>query len=156
MTENDKKNIAVDAPDEEAVKSYNAIVKEAELIDIRLVGFNFKMQPQYYEYTDGGKKGKSKKSFGVEISPVNYDPDTTSLGSEFEWRLEVTGGKRKLLTITANYFVVYGNVPAVGAEHHKTFMQRVGRFATFPYFRSLVSQMSWESKAELPILPVLK
>ncbi len=35
------------------------------------------------------------------------------------------------------------------------FVERVGKFATYPYFRAHCSQLSWESGADLPILPVI-
>ncbi|WP_368649813.1 hypothetical protein [Brucella intermedia] len=141
---------------EEARAAYNLIVKSAELGDIRLVGLNFKVNPAYYETIEEDGKRKPKNSFGVEISKPAYDADNQILGADFEWKVEITASRKKLLTISATFLAVYFNVPESDAKHHSAYLHRVGRFATYPYFRSLVAQMSWESHTELPVLPVLK
>ena len=138
---------------EAALEAYNEIVENAELGDIRLVELHFDVKPVYYD-DDGRPKHKAK--FNCNISNISYDEEPASLGGLIEWSVSIEMGRKKLLSIKAAYIVIYDNVPNVGQNHSEAYFRKVGRFATYPYFRSVVSQLSWASRAELPTLPVLK
>ncbi|SOC46244.1 hypothetical protein SAMN05892877_12170 [Rhizobium subbaraonis] len=141
-----------------ALNAYNAVVEHAELLDIRLTDLKFSVKPKFYPLMEAERSGEVslQRSFDVDVSDSGYDPEIGSLGGVFTWRLKVSQSRTKLLTVDASFFVVYRNVPEVERQHADAYLQRVGRFATYPYFRSLVAQMSWESASELPIMPVLK
>lgn len=137
----------------QALAAYNQIVDKAEIGDIRLIGLNFDIKPAYYSGDDAGKR---KAKFNCDIHDVSYDAESQVLGGIFEWTISVTEGRKKVLTVTAHYFAVYDDTPDVGFEHCEAFFKKVGRFATYPYFRGVVAQLSWASRADLPILPVLR
>ena len=61
-----------------------------------------------------------------------------------------------LFCVNARYMIVYKTSRNVEKEYAIAFLKNVGRFATFPYFRSLASHYSSASAADFPILPVLK
>lgn len=134
-----------------AVEAYNAIVGAATLGDIKLVDLNFNVKTKYFD-----ESKKAKASYDHEISEIHYDAESQTLGGMFSWRVTVEKGRSKALLVRAVYLVIYDNVPDVGAVHAEAYFRRVGRFATYPYFRTTVSQLSWASGAELPILPVLR
>lgn len=145
------------APDD--VAEYNALVRECELSDIRLVNLKFDTKPAYFSAIRAETEGNGQlvRAFDGQMSDIFYDEETQTLGGQFDWSTEVRSGKKKLLKVEARYLVVYGNVPDVAAaETRERYIQRVGKFATYPYYRSLVSQISWGSKTDLPIMPVLK
>jgi hypothetical protein len=141
-----------------ALEAYNAVVADAELSDIRLVSVDFRIRPEYYDLVrnEKVKKLKLKRTFAGEFSNFSFDPKTKMLGGQFEWSISTVSARKKPLQVTVVYFIAYKNVPDVDITHSKAFISRVGRFATYPYFRALVSQLSWESKANLPTMPVLK
>lgn len=157
MTEiRDAEERTQDAPDD--VAEYNGLVRDAELADIRLVDLKFNVKPEYFAGLRDEAEGKKAltRAFDSTISDLFHEEEARTIGGQFDWVTEVRSGKKKLLRIEARFLVVYGNVPEVSHEAKERYIQRVGRFATYPYFRSLVSQLAWESKAELPIMPVLK
>lgn len=138
---------------ETALAAYNDVVERAELSDIKLIDLNFKIKPVYF---DPEVRDKAKRSFNVATSNFFYDEETLMLGGMFEWEVKAEAARKRIFVAKAVYLVVYDNVPNVGTVHSEAFLTRVGRFATYPYFRSLVSQVSWASGAEVPIMPVLK
>jgi preprotein translocase subunit SecB len=89
------------------------------------------------------------------VSPF-YSAEKGILAGDFKWHVDVRKGKQKLVSVTATYSIIYRNVPRVEEEHAQAFLSRVGRFATYPYFRALVARLSAEANANLPILPVLR
>ncbi len=78
------------------------------------------------------------------------------LAGKFKWDVTIKKGRKKLLVIEAVYLVVYQNVPTVPEEPALAFLQKVGKFATYPYFRALVATLAAYARADIPILPVLK
>ena len=140
------------------VEAYNKVVAEAELHDIRLLELRFKVKPEYYGCLKDESEGKKKieRSYETEFVELSYDSDQRTLGGQFIWSVDATIGRKKLLTLSATLFVFYSKVPDVSEEVLEKYVNRVGRFATYPYFRGLVARMSWESQADLPIMPVLK
>ncbi|GES45815.1 hypothetical protein RsS62_50670 [Rhizobium dioscoreae] len=142
----------------EALEAYNLIVEHADLLDIRLMDLKFSVKPEYFaalrEDEEGGRP--LSRSFDGELTAINYDSESKTLGGHFTWLTTVTISKKKLLKVEAQYFVVYSGVPEVAKAHLEAYLQRVGRFASYPYFRGLVAHLSWESNAELPVMPVIK
>lgn len=64
---------------------------------------------------------------------------------------------RKLLKCKCDYNVIYGfNEGNISESAARSFGTHIAQFTAYPYFRQHVSQLSWESGADLPILPVLK
>lgn len=141
-----------------ALAAYNQVVEKAELTDIRLVDLKLSVKPKYYTVVQDEESGGKRVQRGFEhtLKEVFFDGETGSLGGRFDWSISVTAARKKLFSIDASFLIAYHDVPDVGREHVEAYLRRVGRFATYPYFRSLVSTLSWESKAELPIMPVLR
>lgn len=142
---------------EAAIAAYNEVVANAELADISLISLNFFVKPEYYSAMSGDAEGrKVKLEFGDNFGAFFYKEDAAMLGGQFEWSIDANFGRKKLLNIKAEFLIAYRNVPNVGQSHMEAFVKRVGKFATYPYFRALVSQISWGSRVDLPVLPVLK
>lgn len=141
-----------------ALAAYNSVVENAELQDIRLVSLDFSVQPEYYAALRRSPVAKKqlKKVYDSGFSQFAYDSKTKILGGSFDWLITISESRKKLLVVKVSYKVTYRNVPDVGDVHSAAFVRRVGKFATYPYFRALVAQLSWEAKAELPVMPVLK
>lgn len=142
-----------------AVLAYNAVVADAVLADLRLTESRFKIQKSFYALRGREReirKPLTKREFDSELVAPIYSADKGILAGEFKWTVDVRKGKQKLVFIAATYFILYRNVPKVEEEHAKAFLARVGRFATYPYFRALVARLSAEANADLPILPVLR
>lgn len=141
-----------------ALEAYNSVVEHAQLLDIRLTDFKFSVKPRYYEAIEEENAGEVSltRTFDHDVTDIGFDPEIGALGGRFNWTLRVLRGKTKLVSVEGSFFVAYSDVPNVERQHAEAYLRKVGRFATYPYFRSVVAQMSWESSASLPVMPVLK
>lgn len=149
---------ASDVKETSDVEIYNDLVAKAEIGDIRLVEMKYSVKPEYFGalHRERNDELQLTRSFEGVLTDVRYDENTKTLGGQFDWTTKVISGRKKLLQCEAKYFVIYERVPPTDIVVAEKYLLRVGRFATYPYFRSLVSQLSWESQADLPIMPVLK
>lgn len=132
-------------------EDYKAVVNSAKLATINLVKCNFNIEEEYYLET----KAK-KNTYSVKIHNGTYDDENGIAAGNFVWNLAVLSGRKKLLSLTADYLLVYENIKDMKVDAVIAFVHKVGSFATYPYFRSHVSHMSWASNAELPIMPILR
>lgn len=140
-------------------KKYNAVIQSAELVDIRLTSSKFDVKDEYYLLKRGGKnENKKVLKFEMGGTLVEFDYlDTEGLVfGHFEWSAFGNKGRRRLLSIKSRYLVIYTAAKDLEAPYVEAFLANVGRFASFPYFRSLVATYSAAASADLPILPVLR
>lgn len=140
------------SPDD-AKRAYNQVVEHAQLSSIQLISNSFFVKPGYFSTTNLKSR---RNSFNHTFVDVHYNSELKILGGQINWMVEVKQSRTKLLSVDSTYLVAYVNVPDVGDAHSHAFFTRVGKFATFPYFRALVSRLVAEADADLPILPVLK
>lgn len=140
------------------IDKYNEVVASAELGDISLVNANFSLDTEYFAKRSEAEEGEGSIEFlkNLKIQELTYEEKEGFVGASFNWSLEVKSKRKQLLKLDCEYICYYTNVPGMDREVVEVFMKRVGRFATYPYFRSLASQMSWASGTDLPLLPVLK
>jgi hypothetical protein len=141
------------------IKKYNAVVKSADLVDIRLLSSKFDVKTEYFtlkQAEEDEQKKRIKHAFGWDLSRFSYSQETGHMFGHLEWSATSTRGKKTLLTIKATYLIVYTAGEDLEEEYVSAFLSNVGRFATFPYFRSLVATYSAAASADLPLLPILK
>ena len=141
-----------------ARREYSKVVESAELMDISLFASDFLIEDGYFEILGEARKNRQQLDFFCQckLSVVEYDTDSGILLGQFDWKACAKKDETKLLEVNGRYVICYECKSKVNAEAAKRFMSRVGRFATFPYFRSLVGLYNTSSGAELPVLPVLK
>lgn len=134
------------------VRKYNEVVRNADLIDIKMISSNFRVEPEYY--IDKAKRRLEYSSGYPKWVDFN-DEEGFALGT-FDWEVRCKHGRKTVLSIKARYMIIYNINREVEPKYARDFVANVGRFAIFPYFRSLVSQYSAASSTDLPLLPVLK
>lgn len=137
-------------------EAYNKVAKAAKLQLIMLTESSFTMQPEFVANKSKLEDGKKYKlSFGSSIANSVYKADSGLASCEWTWTVTAKAEKRKALSIQATYYILYDDVVDCEADAVNRYLRRVARFATYPYFRAHVSQVSWESGADLPILPTI-
>lgn len=141
---------------EAATKAYDQVVASARMVDVRLLKYDFEVKPEYYASRLGTANEGVQLSYDHEFASINYYADDGLLIGEIHWAVSGKLGRKTPLKIKAVYMIVYANVPDVGIQHSGEFMKRVGRMASYPYFRAFVAQTSWASQADLPTLPILR
>jgi len=136
--------------------AYNAVVAASELRDISLMHCHFDLEPAYYDAV--GKGEALQHMFADEVVAFDFDSDDGVATIGFDWRLEVRtpDADEPVLELVATYLVMYTELAGQDEDAVRAFTSRVGRFATYPYFRALASQMSWAADAPMPIMPVLR
>jgi hypothetical protein len=143
---------------------YNEVVRISQLSELRLVGSRFKMKPAYLDKLHGGREldmGYSSEAlffeYNGEVSTTvfRWEAFVLPAGEMDENDVETRKKDEGLLYISCDYLVGY-NIPDANKDAVKAFVERVGEFATFPYFRAMTAHYGWESGSELPTLPVLK
>ena len=84
---------------------------------------------------------------------VNVEDDFVA--GKFQWHAEVKIKRRSCLRIKSEYLLVYSGLKGKDYMHVEYFFRKVGRFATYPYFRSHFSHHTSESGLVIPPLPTL-
>jgi hypothetical protein len=75
--------------------------------------------------------------------------------SDEERAKDVTPDGDLLLEIKAMYFVGYSQLGEHRPDVAARFIEQIAEMASYPYFRSLVAQLTWAAGITLPILPVI-
>jgi hypothetical protein len=133
---------------------YNDVVAKAALAGITLVSADFKIEPSFYAPP---KPEESRElSFNGELAHFSFDGADGRAVGIFTWWMEARASDAVALKTTASYTIQYEGLAGQEEMAVRAFVARVGRFATFPYFRALASQFNWESGAGLPPMPVLR
>lgn len=157
-TNPEAKRTKVQAKQKFDIEKYNAVVDAAELADVSLISCDFHIQPEYFEQKalqkDGA--GKLKYSFGGTLGGFQFHSEEGLVGGEYAWNLTARAGRKHLAKLRCVYICYYTGLEGHDEAAAIAFLKRVGRFATFPYFRAFTSQISWNSGADLPILPVVR
>jgi len=142
----------VDAPAESGFKAaeYNAVATAAELLEIRLLKSGFAVEPEFYAAQD-----EARLSFGREVVSCSFDPQDGTVAAIFRYHVFGKQGRSKLLKCEAEYVVIYSIPPSSPEEAARGYCRNVGAFAAYPYFRALVSQLTWGAGITLPPLPAI-
>jgi hypothetical protein len=135
-------------------KKYNAVVAAANLSAVILMRSNFEMDAEYLPANISREK-RPKFTTDWNFVSVDFDADEGIATGIFQFDLRVKFGRKNLLKISSSYLVAYDDLFNHDEEIVSVFLKRVGRFAAYPYFRALVSQYSWSSEANLPVLPII-
>ena len=118
----------------------------------------FNIDPSYHK-EKGDKNTGLKNSFHCTIVDFYFSNEKGFLSAEMNWVLTIKKGNKHLLKCSVTYAIMYSDVIDLGdgrVEVYEAFINRVGKFATYPYFRSITSHLGNEARAGIPIMPILK
>lgn len=139
-------------------EEYRKAFNSAELVSIVLVELRFVNDGS--AYLAALKSDEATHAFDGYSRPPNFSEGT--LVAEFAWSVTVTvSGKNKVsstkvVEILAKYEAIYAFASDVVPEAAAAFAYRVGKLATFPYFRSLAATLGAAAGLPLPVLPVIR
>lgn len=132
-------------------KAYNELVAHARLQGLRLTGTKFDLRPHAlvddrdrwaYRITDA-------------LRDWHLDQEELLLRGQYAYTAECVEGRRKPVALSATYLVTYSLSAACEDDAAQAFLQRVGRFSCYPYFRALFGILTEQSGLQLPPLPVI-
>jgi hypothetical protein len=134
------------------VRAYNAAVAVANLVEVRLVSSSFVAKP----HPEADKEGSSA-TIEDQVRAHQFNEGSGTSFTVFEWKLSGSAASPPTeLRLRADFLLVYDGLEGVDAETVERLVRRVGRFASYPYFRAFVSQMGGMGCLELPPLPMLR
>lgn len=129
---------------------YNAVVQGAHLIDVALISSDFAIKPDFF-----ADEGNRKLSTAYER--LNCEFQNSILILLVRFNATAKQGNKKLLKCRADYNVVFEVLGGdVNPEAAKAFGSHMAQFTAYPYFRQHVAALSWESGADLPVLPIIR
>lgn len=129
---------------------YNRIVNGAHLLDVALTKSTFDIKPEYFSDRPGRHKLAS------DFLIVGSDCDAGVLIIVAKFCAKARKGRKIVLKTEAVYNIVFSVPDDADCAAAVAFGRHMARFTAYPYFRAHVSQQSWESGAELPLLPIIK
>lgn len=135
------------------VRAYNAAVAAARLAAIRLVRSRFSSRSPDQAVAESTPSA----SIDDRIRFHRFEEDAGRAFTVFEWELECQLPTPPFhVSIVASFMVIYDGLEGVSAETVERLVSRIGRFASYPYFRTFVAQTSGMAELDLPPLPMLR
>jgi hypothetical protein len=130
---------------------YNRLVAHAKVQAIRLIGSRYDIKPVAFSASREGW------DYNVTNQLLDWHCDNDALLLRGTWAYTATcmQGRRKLLTVTAKYLVTYRLNAECDPEAGRQFLERVGRFAAYPYFRGTFAMLTQQSGIMLHPLPII-
>lgn len=137
---------------EERLRNYNLVVDSAELVSVQLVRSNFEVKPEFFRSADARKN----LGYDAQVESVDFSPESGVAMAFLTFSVDSKKGKKKLLSSTAKYLVVYDELTECDPDAVEAFIRRVATFAAYPYFRSHFASLDWAATTRLPPLPVMR
>ncbi len=130
---------------------YNHVVDNAEMVTIQLRRQDFDVDGEFYnpEVTE------RRLSFDKACLGCSYDPEASMVAGTFRFSVGAKAGRKTVLKNVADYLVVYEFSEPVDEAAAKAFCTRVGLYAAYPYYRSLIASLSAAANLNLPTLPMI-
>lgn len=131
---------------------YNRVVARAELDQIVLLRCK-------YDVTDFLEKKDLRplnKSIESAYKNIALSESRGIIAGEVQWSMQIPGEGKPKFKVMASFGISYTGVAGRNEMAAGAFFARVARFATYPYFRALVSHLSWSSGLHIPPLPIIR
>ncbi len=132
---------------------YEQVSKAARLREVKLVSSSYHVKPQAFAVSEDDDK--VKKKFMGKVVQFHLDADAGIAWGRLEWLAEVKISRQTVIKLVAEYLLVYSEVDGCDPEHTSYYFKKVGRFATYPYFRALFSHHIGETGIAMAPLPTL-
>lgn len=129
---------------------YNKVVDVAEIASVSMVNLKFEVKPSFFS------NKKRNLQYDGDVLRIDYDKENGHAIVLLDFTVQSKTGKTKTLLCKAEYIVAYRGIKDCKADAVETFLNRVGVFAAYPYFRSLFASLDWAANTSMPILPVMR
>lgn len=130
---------------------FNEVVASARLLGLRLTGSNLNVKPEAI----AEERDKWTYNIAAALEDWHLDCDTRTLRGYFAYKVACVENRRRPVTLSATYLATYRLSRDCVEESAIAFLNRVGRFSAYPYFRALFAILTEQSGLQLPPLPVM-
>lgn len=135
-------------------EQYAKVSCAARLKEIKLINSAYMVRPEAFGAFDDPES--YKHSYSGKCADFFFNEDDGLAMGRFQWQAEIKSGRKTCLKLGAEYLVLYSGIFDCDAAHVEAYFTKVGRFATYPYFRALFSHHIGESGLPFPPLPTLR
>ncbi len=132
---------------------YNKVSCSARLREIKLIASSYMVRPEAFEVAQD--LNNLKNSFSGKCTDFIYDAEDGLAWGRFQWVAEIKSGRKACLKLSSEYLVLYSDIYDCDEPHVEAYFRKIGRFATYPYFRASFSHNIGETGILLPPLPTL-
>ena len=130
---------------------YNNLVSRAHLRTIRLTTSKFELKPEALGLDpDGWRNGLS-----AALAQSFLEAESGSLYGIFVFDVVCRQGRKRVLGINATYLTNYRVEGDCDDKTCELFLERVGKIATYPYFRTLVATLTSQAGLLMQPLPIM-
>lgn len=151
MAKSKKVAVSIDyEPKVTDVAEYNKVVAGAQLVTIQLMKSAFDVDSDYFS-----PDRKPTLHFDRGLEGCVFDVEDRTVAGWFKFEVQAKVGRKAVLKGSAVYMVVYSLNFDADEVAAKTYCERIGTFAAFPYFRSHTAHLAWEANVRLPPLPTI-
>lgn len=130
---------------------YNSLVARAHLRSIRLTANKFEMKPEAL----GIDPDAWQNNVTAGVMESFLESESGSLYGVLGFEVVCRQGRKRVLSISATYLVSYKIHGECDQGACELFVQRVGKIAIYPYFRTLVATLTSQAGLLMRPLPVL-
>lgn len=125
---------------------YNHVANVATLQSVRLLHLKTDIRPEL------GLAGAAL-SYGRTLLSCDHDGETDAAAAIFRFHVTAKAKRKKVFYVEADFMATYDVGEGAQGNAARAFVNNVGLFAAYPYFRALVSQVSWNAGLHLPPMP---
>jgi preprotein translocase subunit SecB len=129
---------------------YGDIVERAHLVDVKLTDSNFTIRPQFF----GANEEELRYSYDCDLTSRHVNNDL--LMGMFVLATTVKYSRKIVLKSRANYLIVFRIDGKPNEDAALLYLERVGAFGCWPYFRSHFANLCSDAGAVVPPLPIMK
>ncbi|MCV2875660.1 hypothetical protein OE810_05250 [Rhodobacteraceae bacterium XHP0102] len=130
---------------------WQKLTESARLRSLRMIKSAFSVKPEVY------KEEENLDKMTFQGNPVGFEfhESSNSMIGFYRWSAEIKMGKKKVLKFEADYILQYSGVQDFEEAYVEFYFRKVGRFTSYPYFRSDFSHNCCSAGLFLPPLPSL-
>lgn len=132
--------------------AYQVAVDAAQLRNIRLIRSDFDVQPEGFSTN----RDRWKHSYSCVVTRSFYDPDRGLLTGLVTGAVACRAGRKKIISLKCDYLVAFDVHGEPDEAAALKFIERLGNFAAYPYFRAHFSEVTSQAGIALPPLPIMK
>lgn len=132
-------------------EAYNAVVETAHLLDVKLISSEFTVKAPFFVED----KDDLKFVFGCDSGTKHYHSDGRRLIGMFHVEAGAKKSRRFLLKAKATYLIAFLVDGDPEEEAALAYVERVGAFGCWPYFRAHFATLCAGAGAEAPPLPIM-
>ena len=130
---------------------YNDIATSASLLDVRLVESSFAIRPECIGVlNDSGESPMFQ--FSGKVESIALSKSGICVGT-YVWTADIKDNRLKALKIKSKYIIAYGNLKGKDLKYVGLYFEKLAKFTSFPYFRSLMATHVSAANLVLPPLP---